>query len=58
MSETGTEPTGEMPTGVERVDGALESLRGLDGVPIEQHPAVFESVHGALRDVLNSDPDA
>ena len=42
-------------TGVLVVDEALARLTALEGRPIEEHPAVFEAVHGSLRAVLGSD---
>jgi len=53
MSETGAEQTG-----VPAVDEALTVLEGLEERPVDEHPAVFESVHGALRSVLNGDQGA
>ena len=43
------------PTGVPAVDDALDRLTSLEGLPVDEHPAVFESVHGSLRGVLGSD---
>ena len=41
-------------TGVESVDDVVQSLAGLDDLPVEEHVAVFEqaheSLHRALRD--------
>ena len=51
MSETGAEQTG-----VPAVDEALTALDGLEERPVDEHPAVFESVHGALRSVLDRRP--
>ena len=53
MSETGAEQTG-----VPAVDEALSALEGLEERPVDEHPAVFESVHAALRSVLNGDQGA
>ena len=50
--------TGAEQTGVDAVDEALRTLAGLEGRPVDVHPAVFESVHGALRSVLNGDQGA
>ena len=47
-----TEPA---PTGVPAVDDALARLTALEELPVDEHPAVFESVHGSLRGVLGSD---
>jgi hypothetical protein len=40
------------PTGDERVDGAVAGLSRLPGLPVEDHVAVLEEVHGRLRDIL------
>jgi len=53
MSQTGAEQTG-----VDAVDEALQTLAGLRERPVDEHPAVYESVHGALRAVLNGDQGA
>lgn len=53
MSETGAEQTG-----VPAVDEALSALEGLEERPVDEHPAVYESVHGALRAVLTGDQGA
>lgn len=34
------------------VDSVLESLDRLDGVPVSEHVAVFESAHDRLRAAL------
>ena len=39
-------------TGDSRVDEALASLDELAGLPVTEHPAVFEQVHRRLREVL------
>ena len=39
-------------TGETRVDEALASLDELAGLPVTEHPAVFEQVHRRLREVL------
>ena len=39
-------------TGEPRVDAALGRLDDLAGRPVTEHRAVFEDVHGRLRDVL------
>jgi hypothetical protein len=43
-------------TGNPRVDAALEPLRGLDELPVEDHPVVYGDVHRDLHEVL-SRPD-
>lgn len=39
-------------TGENRVDEALAKLDELAGLPVTEHPAVFEQVHERLREVL------
>ncbi|HUJ08068.1 MAG TPA: hypothetical protein VLX31_18320 [Streptosporangiaceae bacterium] len=39
-------------TGEPRVDAALRMLGELDGLPVTEHPQVFERVHGQLVEVL------
>ena len=39
-------------TGENRVDEALAKLDELAGLPVTEHPAVFEQVHRRLREVL------
>jgi hypothetical protein len=46
-----TEQTPES-TGHPVVDEVIASLTALDGLPVEQHAAVFEAVHDRLRGVL------
>ena len=41
------------PTGDPRVDAVLESLSGLDELPVEEHVAVFEAAPDALRGALS-----
>jgi len=51
---------GEAGTGEPRVDAAVRSLGALGELPVGEHPAVFERVHGQLVDVLGelrSGPD-
>ena len=40
------------PTGDRVVDDAVDLLRDLPELPVEEHPAVFEAVHRALQDRL------
>lgn len=44
-------------TGHEAVDGVLRSLGTLDGRPVDEHVAVFESAHETLRAALASAGD-
>ena len=39
-------------TGEPRVDAALARLDELEGLPVTEHHAVFEDVHGRLSEVL------
>jgi hypothetical protein len=41
-------------TGDPRVDEALARLADLNGRPVEEHPAVFEQVHGGLTAALGA----
>lgn len=41
-------------TGVEPVDQVLDSLDGLDELPVEEHVAVFEQAHERLRGALDA----
>ncbi len=55
--ETGREPavaeaTAAGPTGDQVVDEALEALDDLEGRPLREHVAAFESVHAGLQDRL------
>ncbi len=46
--------------GDDRVDAAVAGLSRLPGLPVEEHVAVLEEVHGQLRDILgelNEGPD-
>jgi hypothetical protein len=46
-------PAGELPSaGDDRVDAAVARLSGLRGLPVGEHVAVLEEVHGQLRDIL------
>ena len=42
------------PTGHPTVDEVVASLEELEGKPVDQHVAVFESAHDRLREVLAS----
>jgi hypothetical protein len=39
-------------TGEPRVDAALRLLDRLPGLPVSEHPELFEQVHAQLTDVL------
>jgi hypothetical protein len=45
------EPAGA--TGEPRVDAALRLLERLPGLPVSEHPELFEQVHAQLSDVLS-----
>ena len=38
------------------VDGAVAGLDALDGLPVEEHVAVFEQTHERLRRALDAQP--
>jgi hypothetical protein len=40
------------PTGEPRVDAALRLLERLPGLPVSEHPQLFEQVHAQLSEVL------
>jgi hypothetical protein len=42
------------PTGDPQVDAALDKLADLAGRPLNEHPAVFEQIHGALTGALGT----
>jgi hypothetical protein len=47
------EPAGPWPaTGDSRVDEAVSQLEDLAGLPVAEHPAIFERVHQRLTDAL------
>ena len=41
-------------TGEPRVDAALRHLDELADLPVSEHPAVFEQIHGALTGALGT----
>jgi hypothetical protein len=41
------------PAGEPAVDAMIARLDGLDGLPLDQHVAVFEETHAGLRQVLS-----
>ena len=46
-------PVPELPvTGEPRVDAALKLLERLPGMPVSEHPELFEQVHAQLSEVL------
>jgi hypothetical protein len=48
-----TQPTGnERATGDERVDEAVAGLAQLAEIPVEEHPAVLDTIHGRLGEIL------
>lgn len=48
----GENTAGIQPTGDQRVDEAIAGLNGLADLPVEDHPAVLEQVHGRLAEIL------
>ncbi|WP_371679194.1 hypothetical protein [Streptomyces sp. NBC_01276] len=63
--EPGAEPAGEpagpaalglvrTPTGHAGVDAHLERLADADHLPADEHAAVYEDVHGGLREALTA----
>lgn len=49
----GTDPDELVRTGDPAIDEALAGLDTLEDRAVEEHPAVFEHVHRALRDALS-----
>jgi len=45
--------TAEQTTGEPRVDAALKLLDRLPGLPVSDHPELFEQVHARLSEVLD-----
>jgi hypothetical protein len=45
-------PADEPGTGEPRVDAALRLLDRLPGLPVSEHPELFEQVHAQLTEVL------
>jgi hypothetical protein len=45
--------TDQVRTGDRRVDAVLESLEGLDELPVSEHAGVFERAHEGLRAALD-----
>jgi hypothetical protein len=48
----------QLRTGNPEVDGVLDSMDGLDDLPVDDHVAVFERAHEVLRGALDARPDA
>ena len=55
--EPGEQPAEAVRTGNEAADDVLESLDGLDDLPVDEHVAVFERAHEQLRAALDSPRD-
>jgi len=51
--EVPTESAAEQTTGEPRVDAALKLLDRLPGLPVSDHPELFEQVHARLSEVLD-----
>jgi hypothetical protein len=47
-------PEGTGTTGDPQVDAALDKLADLADLPLNEHPAVFEQIHGALAGALGT----
>ena len=45
-------------TGLARLDAAVRGLDALEERPVDQHPAVFDEIHHAMREVLGGAHDA
>lgn len=52
LAETVQRAGGFPATGEPRVDAALKLLDRLPGLPVADHPELFEQVHAELTDVL------
>ncbi|MFD8750145.1 hypothetical protein ACFV0O_04070 [Kitasatospora sp. NPDC059577] len=52
VPQVGPLGVGLLPTGHPAVDAGLARLEALDGVPAEEHVAVYEDVHQRLADTL------
>ena len=50
-------PADQPSTGDPRVDAVLDSLLGLDELPVGEHAVVFERAHDALRGALEPEPE-
>lgn len=52
-SEAAADTPAEQTTGEPRVDAALKLLERLPGLPVSDHPELFEQVHARLSEVLD-----
>lgn len=52
MEQRDEVPAAQRATGDPRVDEALSRLDDLTGLPVAEHPAVFEQVHQRLAEAL------
>jgi hypothetical protein len=50
---TAADTPAEQTTGEPRVDAALKLLGRLPGLPVSDHPELFEQVHARLSEVLD-----
>lgn len=57
LAEASQELAPPVRTGVEEVDAVLDSVDGLDEVPVEEHVGVFERAHERLRGALDGRTD-
>ena len=55
MSESPV-PDAAPTTGLASADAVVDTLAGLDGVPVAEHVAVFEAAHQALGQMLAGTP--
>ncbi|MGP7998524.1 MAG: hypothetical protein ACLPKI_14565 [Streptosporangiaceae bacterium] len=54
MTQNEPEPAELGTTGDPQVDQALHQLADLSDLPLHEHPAVFEQIHGALAGALGT----
>ncbi len=52
-SDAAADTPAEQTTGEPRVDAALKLLERLPGLPVSDHPELFEQVHARLSEVLD-----
>jgi hypothetical protein len=55
--EAAARAPGIVETGNSVVDDVIRSLEGLDGVPVDEHVALFEQAHEQLRRTLSGAAD-